>query len=292
MIVLELLKALFYGVLEGITEWLPVSSTGHIILLSHLLPLDFSGICSNKFATEFFEMFEVVIQLGAVLDVAVLFFGDLNPFVSLKKGLLDRSRLSLWIKIGVACMPSAAAGIFLQTCFPVLLDSLYTPSVVAAMLLLYGALFIVIERVKEKGRKNEYGIEDISYVRAFAVGCFQALAIIPGTSRSGATVIGARCLGMSRSDAAKFSFFMAIPTMLGASAVKVLGFFGYVSENHISVPAYSLAILLVAFAAAFAVSVVSIKFLLAFAAKKGFAPFGVYRIILALIVILYFAFIK
>ena len=292
MIVLELLKAIFYGILEGVTEWLPISSTGHIILLSQFLPLDFSGLYPQELAARFFEMFEVVIQLGASLAVAVLFFDRLNPFCSLKKGFLDRSRVSLWIKIGVACMPSAAAGIFLQTCFPKLLDSLYTPLVVSATLIIYGALFIAIERVKEKEYIAEYEIGDISYVRAFSIGCFQALAIIPGTSRSGATVIGARCFGMSRRAAAEFSFFMALPTMLGASVIKAIGFFGYLSESGTGFPAVSALILIASFVTAFAVSLATIRFLISFAAEKGFAPFGVYRIILGIAVIVYFVFVK
>ena len=292
MIVFELLKALFYGIVEGITEWLPISSTGHLILLSEIFPLSFATLYGGEFAAEFFEMFEVVIQLGAIAAVAVIFFDDLNPFVSVRKGFLDRGKIGLWVKIGVACMPSAAAGIVLQRCFPSFLDSLYDPRTVAAMLIVYGVLFIVVERVRDDKGELGYSIEDISYVRAFAIGCFQALSIVPGTSRSGATVLGARCLGLSRGESARFSFFMAIPTMLGASAIKALGFFEYVSESGVSVPALSIVMLLIACVSAFAVSLVSIRFLMSYAAQKGFEPFGVYRIILGLIVILYFTFIK
>ena len=292
MIVFELLKAIFYGVLEGITEWLPISSTGHIILLSELLPLSFDRLYGEEFAAEFFEMFEVVIQLGAICAVAVIFFGRLNPFTSRNKDFLDREKLKLWVKIAVACMPSAAAGIFLQVCFPALLDSLYTPTVVAAMLIVYGILFIVVERVRNKKSTRDHAVEDVSCVRAFAIGCFQALSIVPGTSRSGATVLGARCLGVSRSAAAEFSFFMAIPTMLGASAIKALGFFKYVSESGTTVPVFSIVILITALVSAFATSLAAIKFLMSYVSKKGFQAFGVYRIILGSIVIIYFAFIK
>lgn len=291
MIVFELLKAIFYGILEGVTEWLPVSSTGHIILLSELLPLDFSGLCAKEFAAEFFDMFEVVIQLGASLAVVFVFFRKLNPFVSMKKGFIDKGKLSLWVKIGVACMPSAAVGIFLQTCFPRLLDLLYTPLVVAAMLIIYGVAFIAMERLGGRDSR-ELSIEDISYVRAFSIGCFQSLAIIPGTSRSGATIIGARCFGTSRRAAAEFSFFMALPTMLGASVIKAVGFFGYLSESGESIPALSAAILIASFVTAFAVSMATIRFLISFATEKGFAPFGVYRIILGIAVGVYFLFIK
>lgn len=292
MIIFEILKAIFLGIIEGITEWLPISSTGHIILLSELLPLSFDRLYGESFAAEFFEMFEVVIQLGAICAVAVIFFRRLNPFTSRKRGFLDKEKLMLWIKIAVACMPSAAAGIFLQVCFPALLDSLYTPKVVAAMLIIYGVLFIVVERVRSGKNTKDLTVEDVSYVRAFAIGCFQALSIIPGTSRSGATVLGARCLGMSRSAAAEFSFFMAIPTMLGASAVKVLGFFEYVSESGATVPVFSIVILITALVSAFATSLAAIKFLMSYVSRKGFEAFGVYRIILGVIVIIYFAFVK
>lgn len=292
MIFTELLKAIFYGILEGVTEWLPISSTGHIILLSEFLPLSFDRLYGESFAAEFFEMFEVVIQLGAICAVAVIFFRRLNPFTSRKNGLIDKEKLILWIKIAVACIPSAAAGIFLQVCFPALLDSLYTPTVVAAMLIIYGILFIIVERVRNEKNSKDLTVEAVSYVRAFAIGCFQALSIIPGTSRSGATVLGARYLGMSRSAAAEFSFFMAIPTMLGASAVKVLGFFEYVSESGTTVPVFSIVILITALVSAFATSLAAIKFLMSYVSRKGFEAFGVYRIILGVIVIIYFAFVK
>ena len=180
MIVFQLLKALLYGILEGITEWLPVSSTGHIILLSELLPLDFSGICSSELASEFFEMFEVVIQLGAILAVLVMFFDELAP---LTHSGLDRTRLSLWGRIAVACVPSAVVGIALQICFPKLLKGLYNWQTVSAMLIAYGLFFMVTDRLADKKEKRD--AENISYASALAIGCFQALSIVPGTSRSG-----------------------------------------------------------------------------------------------------------
>ena len=287
MIVFKLLVALIYGILEGVTEWLPISSTGHIILLSEFLPLDFSGVCSEELAAEFFEMFEVVIQLGAILAVLVLFFDELNPFCSVRKGFPDRA--DLWLKLGVACAPSAAVGIALQICFPKLLKGLYNWQTVSAMLIAYGLLFMLADRIADKNEKSE---ADVSYAAALAIGCFQALSIVPGTSRSGATMLGARCLGMSRRSAARFSFFMAIPTMLGASLIKTAGFVGYVIESRTAVPPICIAILAVAFSAAFAVSALTLRFLISFTSAHGFTPFGVYRILLALAVVLYFTFIR
>jgi len=282
MIVLEILKAVLYGILEGVTEWLPISSTGHIILLSELLPLDFSRY-GEKFSAEFFEMFEVVIQLGAIAAVAWIFFGRLNPFC--------RKNLPLWTKIIVACIPAAALGIIFQIFFEELLNRLYNPVTVAVTLIGYGVLFIAVERGK-KVENQSLDAESIGYGRAFAIGCFQALSIIPGTSRSGATVLGARCLGVSRVAAAEFSFFMAVPTMLGASGIKSIGFIKYLLESGESFPAECAVILAAAMISAFAVSLAAIKFLMSFVSKRGFAPFGVYRIILGIAVIAYFGFLK
>lgn len=290
---IEFLKVLLFGIVEGITEWLPISSTGHLILLDELLRLDVDTSLGKEFAEEFMEMFEVVIQLGAILAVVVAFFGKLYPFSKGKSAEEKRATWSLWAKVAVASIPAAFAGIVLDS----ILENktgkdidgwLYNVYVVAAALIVYGVLFIVVERVNKKRCREICELSDISYKNALAIGVFQMLAIIPGTSRSGSTILGAMCLGLSRTVAAEFSFFMAIPAMAGASAIKLLGFFGYVFENKIVILPQVWLLTLFGMAVSFAVSLATIKFLMDFVKKRGFSAFGVYRIALGAVVLLYF----
>lgn len=290
---IEILKAILYGVLEGITEWLPVSSTGHLILLEELLPLKVAEQLGSQFAKEYFSMFEVVIQLGAILAVVVMFFGKLNPFAPSKTAAEKSLTWRLWAKVLIASVPAAFVGIVIDK----LLESLtgkdidgwiYNWQVVAAALIIYGILFIIIERAHKNKACATVDVHDISFGQAALVGCFQALSIVPGTSRSGSTILGSRFLGISRSAAAEFSFFMGIPAMAGASLLKGYGFFDYVMETGVSVPFSAWAVLVVASIVAFAVSIATIKFLMDFVKRHSFAPFGVYRIILGVLVTVYF----
>ena len=269
----ELLKSLLYGIVEGITEWLPVSSTGHLILLGELCPLNVSPAFS--------EMFDVVIQLGAILAVIVLFFRKLNPFSPAKSALEKKSTWGLWLRVCVAVIPSAAVGVLLDDW----LDAyLYNYVTVAVALVVYGILFILIERFKPADKAAVTDVGGISYKLAFLIGAFQMLALIPGTSRSGSTILGAMLLGCSRAAAAEFSFFMAIPTMLGASLLKVVKLFA----EGVTVTALEWGILAVGCVTAFVVSLAAIKFLMDFVKKHSFASFGWYRIVLGALVIGYF----
>jgi len=272
---------------------LPVSSTGHLILLEELLPLSVASDLGATFAEEYFSMFEVVIQLGAILAVVVMFFSKLNPFAPSKSSAEKKGTWVLWAKVLVASVPAAFVGIVLDKVIEKLsgrdIDGwIYNWQVVAAALIIYGVLFIVIERLHKGKECRVNSVEDISFSQAAAVGCFQMLAIIPGTSRSGSTILGSRCIGISRSAAAEFSFFMGIPAMAGASLIKGYGFIDYVMETGVSVPALAWITLAVACVVAFAVSMVAIKFLMDFVKKHSFSPFGVYRIILGALVIIYF----
>ena len=272
-IFLELLKSLLYGIVEGITEWLPVSSTGHLILLGELCPLNVSPAFS--------EMFDVVIQLGAILAVIVLFFRKLNPFAPSKSALEKKNTWGLWLRVCVAVIPSAAVGVLLDDW----LDAhLYNYITVAVALVVYGILFILIERFKPADKASVTAVEGINYKLAFLIGVFQMLALIPGTSRSGSTILGAMLLGCSRAAAAEFSFFMAIPTMLGASLLKVVKLFA----EGVTVTALEWGILAVGCVTAFLVSLAAIKFLMDFVKKHSFASFGWYRIVLGALVIGYF----
>ena len=291
--IIEFLKALLYGILEGITEWLPVSSTGHLILLEEILPLKLAPELGESFAKEYFSMFEVVIQLGAILAVVVMFFGKLNPFSPRKSGTEKRSTWVLWAKVAIASIPAALIGIvgdkLLEKASGKDIDGwIYNWQVVAAALIVYGALFIVIERAHRNKESKIVSVDDISFSQAAFIGCFQALSIVPGTSRSGSTILGSRFLGISRSAAAEFSFFLGIPAMAGASLIKGYSFFDFVLEENIAVPATAWAVLAIASVVAFAVSMVAIRFLMDFVKKHSFAPFGVYRIILGAVVILWF----
>jgi len=273
MLVLELLKALLYGIVEGITEWLPISSTGHLILLEKFIPLDVSP--------SFWEFFEVAIQLGAILAVIVLFFGRLNPFAPSKSPAEKKRTWGLWFRVLVAVIPSAAVGLLLDDW----LDAhLYNYVTVAVALIVYGIAFLFIERLRPTGRPAIEDAETVSYKTAFLIGAFQMLALIPGTSRSGSTILGAMLLGLARPAAAEFSFFMAIPTMAGASLLKGVKF---IAEGATVTPT-EWGILAVGCVTAFLVSLAAIKFLTDFVKRHSFASFGVYRIVLGLLVLIYF----
>ena len=270
---IELLKSVLYGIVEGITEWLPVSSTGHLILLGEFCPLSVSPAFS--------EMFDVVIQLGAILAVIVLFFRKLNPFAPSKTPTEKKGTWSLWLRVCVAVIPSAAVGVLLDDWLD---EHLYNYVTVAIALIVYGILFILIEKFKPADKAAVTTVESIDYKLAFLIGAFQMLALIPGTSRSGSTILGAMLLGCSRAAAAEFSFFMAIPTMLGASPLKVVKLFA----EGVTVTAMEWGILAVASVTAFVVSLAAIKFLMDFVKKHSFASFGWYRIALGGAVLGYF----
>lgn len=293
MAIWEMIKAVLFGIVEGITEWLPVSSTGHLILLDEFLKLNVAPNLGEDFAREYMSMFEVVIQLGAILAVVVMFFGKLNPFSPKKDPQQKRGTWILWGKVVFASIPAALIGIvgdkLLEEATGKDIDGwIYNGLTVALALILYGVLFIVIEKIQKNKVPTVERVEDVSFRQAFWVGCFQTLSIVPGTSRSGSTILGARFLGISRSAAAEFSFFLGIPAMVGASLLKGYGFFDYVTESGVPVPALAWGVLAVASLVAFAVSLVAIRFLMEFVKKHSFAPFGVYRIILGALVLLYF----
>ncbi len=293
-LLIELLKSLLYGIVEGITEWLPISSTGHLILLEEWLPFTFSD--DPVFMAEFTEMFQVVIQLGAILAVVILFWQRLWPFSRKKTREERRDTWQLWFKIAVASIPAAFVGIVLDKVIEKLsgkdMDGwLYNAPTVAVMLIVYGVAFILIEKRNRIRRvpPTVQSVQDISYPRALAIGAFQALSIIPGTSRSGSTILGSMLLGLSRTAAAEFSFFMAIPAMVGGSLVKVLGFVKYVAEASVTVPPEAYLTLAVGCVVSLVVSLVAIRFLMDFVKRHTFSAFGVYRIVLGALVLLYFA---
>ncbi len=269
---IELLKVIFLGIVEGITEWLPVSSTGHMLLVDEFLHLEASEA--------FKEMFFVVIQLGAILAVVVLFWNQLWPFGKKPQGgiRLKTETVSLWCKVVVACIPGAIAALLLDDYIDAHLS---TPTVIAAALILYGVGFLVVERWN-RGRKPRVSrVEDISYLDAIGIGLFQVLSIIPGTSRSGATIIGALILGVARPAAAAFTFHLAVPVMFGLSFLKLLKF-------GLAFTGSELVILLAGCLVAFAVSLAVIRFLMNYIRKHGFELFGYYRIALGVIIIIYF----
>ena len=231
---IEYIKAIIFGIVEGITEWLPISSTGHLILLEEFLPLNVAPALGKEFSAEYFSMFEVVIQLGAILAVVVMFFAKLNPFALSKSKAEKKSTWVLWGKVLVASVPAAFIGVvvdkIIETKTGKDIDGwIYNWATVATTLILYGVLFIIIERIYKDKESRVMDVNDITFGQAAAVGCFQVLSIIPGTSRSGSTILGARAIGISRSAAAEFSFFMGIPAMAGASLLKGYAFFDYVS---------------------------------------------------------------
>lgn len=272
MNILEWLKVLLLGIVEGLTEWLPISSTGHMILVNEFIQLNVSK--------EFMEMFLVVIQLGAILAVVVLYFWKLWPFTTPSKGWIKKDTWSLWFKVIVAVLPAALIGIP----FDDQIDALfYNYQTVAATLIIYGVLFIIIENRNRHRTPVITTFQELSYSTALLIGAFQVLSLIPGTSRSGATILGAMLLGTSRYIAAEFSFFLAIPVMFGASLLKLVKFgFNFTGTE--------VAILLVGMLTAFVVSILAIKFLMSYIKKNDFKAFGWYRIVLGILVILYFVF--
>lgn len=289
MRVLEWLKAILYGIVEGITEWLPISSTGHLILFEDLLPFTFSS--DAAFMEEYTEMFQVVIQLGAILAVVVLFWSRLWPFSAGKTIVERRNTFSLWCKVVVASLPAALLGIvgdeILETASGRDIDGwLYNSVVVAAALIVYGVAFLLIERIQRARTARVESVDEISYKTAFWIGCFQTLSLVPGTSRSGSTILGAMTLGLSRTAGAEFSFFMAIPVMLGAGGIKVLGFLEYLGESGAVVPMDAWIVLGLGCAVSFVVSMLAIRFLMDFVKKHSFAPFGIYRIVLGAAVLI------
>ena len=271
MFFIEILKAIFLGIVEGITEWLPISSTGHMILVDEFIKLDVSK--------EFLDMFMVVIQLGAILAVLVLYFHKLNPF-SRKKTLVERKQTwSLWLKVIIACLPAAVIGLIFDDKINELFFNAWT---IAITLIVYGVLFIIVEIFNRKRKPKIRELSQLPYTMAFLIGVFQLLALIPGTSRSGVTIITALLLGASRFVAAEFTSFLAIPVMLGASALKLVKFgFSYTGLE--------IAILIAGVLTAFLVSVLAIKFLMKYIKKHDFKIFGVYRILLGIAVIIYFS---
>ncbi len=280
---IELLKSILFGIVEGITEWLPVSSTGHMILLDELVKLTVSE--DSAFNREFYSMFEVVIQLGAILAVILLFFGKLWPFGKSKSAIEKRETWNLWFKVIVAVIPSALIGVLLDDWLDA---NLYNYVTVAVALIVYGVAFLVVEKTRKNDKKVSL-VEDISYKNAVLIGAFQCLALIPGTSRSGSTILGGILLGLSRTAASEFSFFLAIPTMVGASLLRGLKFVKFVIETDANVPISAILSLAVGFLFAFAVSMVAIKFLMNFVKRHSFSVFGVYRIVLGVLVLLFFA---
>ena len=280
---LEFFKAILFGIVEGITEWLPISSTGHMILLDRFIHLTVSE--DPVVNAQFYNLFEVVIQLGAILAVIVMYFHKLNPFARTKSLREKGQTWALWGKVCLALIPSMVLGLL----FDDWLDAhLYTPTVVALALVGYGIVFLFLERLRPKGVALVEDTAQIGVPTALFIGLFQCLAMIPGTSRSGATILGAMLLGLSRPVAAEFSFFLAIPTMAGASALRGLKFVKFMLENDVSLPTSAWLILFVATAVAFVVSLAAIKFLTDFVKRHSFAPFGVYRIALGVLLLIYF----
>ena len=270
-----ILKTIILGIVEGITEWLPISSTGHLILVDEFINLNVSGA--------FKEMFDVVIQLGAIMAVVVLYFHKLNPLSPKKNRKQKHETMVLWYKVILAVLPAAVIGILFDDAIH---DRFFNPVVVAATLIIYGVLFIVIENHNERSRRR--GMDSLSgrtYRMAFIIGVFQVLSLIPGTSRSGATIVGGILIGCSRTVAAEFSFFLGIPVMFGASLLKILKF-GF------SFTGTELVVLAIGMIVSFLVSIVSIKFLMGYVKRHDFKVFGVYRIILGILVIGYFMFLK
>ena len=271
---IEILKAILFGIVEGITEWLPVSSTGHLILLNEFVNLEMSDA--------FRSMFDVVIQLGAILAVIVLFFHKLNPFSPKKDKRQKRRTWELWAKVIVAIIPSGLVGVLLDDWMDA---HLHNAVVVSIALIVYGVAFIWVERRNSGHAPRLKNVYEIDYKTALLIGAFQCLSLIPGTSRSGSTILGGILVGVSRAAASEFSFFMAIPTMLGASAIKLLKFL----VSGVTATGMEIAVLIVGCLVSFLVSLVVIKKLMAYVRKHSFSAFGVYRIVLGVIVLVYFA---
>ncbi len=280
---IELLKAVLFGIVEGITEWLPVSSTGHIILLDEFVRLNITQ--------DFYDLFEIVIQLGAILAVIVLFFHKLNPLSPKKDPVQKKDTWSLWFKVIIAVLPSAVLGVLLDEPLDGFLRNTAVAGttmnviVVAGALILYGIAFIFVEKRNNSSQFRIQEVGQIDYKTALFIGAFQCLSLIPGTSRSGATILGAILLSVNRSAGAEFSFFLAIPTMLGASALKLLG---YIKDATALPTATELGVLVVGVAVSFLVSLAVIKGLMEYVRGHSFSVFGVYRIILGIAVLGYF----
>lgn len=267
---IEILKAVILGIIEGVTEWLPISSTGHMILVDEFIKLDMT----DKFKTMFF----VVIQLGAIMAVVVLYFHKLNPFSPKKTRSQKENTYILWFKVLIASIPAAIIGLIFEEQISALFENYIT---VAITLILYGILFIIIENRNRRRRPKIRKLNELTYQTALIIGIFQVLALIPGTSRSGATIIGAILIGTSRTVAAEFTFFLAIPVMFGASLLKIIKFGTVFQLNEIIV-------LLTGMIVAFIISIISIKFLMGYVKKHDFRVFGIYRIVLGILVIAYF----
>ena len=277
---MDIIKSIILGIIEGITEWLPISSTGHLIIADEFIKLGMTD--------EFMEMFNVVIQLGAILAVVVIFWNKMWPFTADKtkgynyitkgNGLIKKDVMDMWFKVIVAMLPAAIVGIPFDNYFE---KHFHNWQVVSAALIAYGVLFIVIEKINKSCKPKVTGIPELSYKTALLIGCFQALSLIPGTSRSGSTILGAMILGVSRVAGAEFSFFLAVPVMFGASLIKLLKF-GFTFTGM------ELAVLAVGTLTSFIVSVIAIKFLISYVRRHDFSLFGYYRIALGVIVIAYF----
>lgn len=261
---LEILKSIILGIVEGITEWLPISSTGHLILVNRFLGTD-AGFFNS-------QIFLYVIQLGAILAIATLYFKKLNPFALSKTKEEKQNTWQMWFKVIIACIPAAAAGLL----FNDYMDAISTPVLVSVMLIIYGIAFIIIEKKNRTPKVND--IKELDYKTALFIGLFQVLSIIPGTSRSGATILGAILLGTSRSVAAEFSFFLAIPIMFGVSFLKIV-------TNEYIMTSFEWILLAVAMIVSYIVSMLSVKFLTNFVKKHNFKVFGIYRIVLGILVI-------
>ena len=276
---LEIIKAIILGIVEGVTEWLPISSTGHMILVDEFLKLNVSK--------EFMDMFLVVIQLGAIFAVILLYWNKIFPFKYDNGVKIEKDTLIMWVKILIACVPAAIIGLL----FDDQLNALFfNPTTVAVMLILFGILFIVIENYNKGKKPKINSLAEITYTVAIMIGLFQLIAaIFPGTSRSGATIVGALLIGVSRTVAAEFTFFLAIPVMFGASALKLVKF-GL--QTGFAMTGNELTILLVGMVVAFVVSIIAIKFLMSYIKNNDFKAFGWYRIILGIIVLLYFYVIR
>ena len=271
---IEILKAVLFGIVEGITEWLPVSSTGHIILLDEFIQLSATD--------EFKSMFDVVIQLGAILAVIVLFFNKLNPFALKKSKVEKKQTWTLWFKVIAAIIPSGVVGVLFDDWMD---EHLHNGIVVAIALIVYGIAFILVERNRKgKHLRLTADVHDISWKKAIGIGVFQCLSLVPGTSRSGSTILGAIMLGVGRGAGAEFSFFMAIPTMVGASGIKLLKFL----LSGVGISSMEIAVLLVGCVVSFVVSLLVIKGLMEYVRKHSFSAFGVYRIVLGAVVLAYF----
>ena len=267
----DILKTILFGIVEGITEWLPISSTGHLLILQSMV----GEIISH----DFMEMFDVVIQLGAILAVVVIYFNKLNPFSSKKTAIEKQNTINLWIKVIVACLPAAVIGLLLDDW----LDAhLFKTSVVAVTLILYGIAFIVVEE-RHRGKKFKYkDLNTLPLSVAIGIGMFQVLALVPGTSRSGATILGGMILGASRYVSAEFTFFLAIPVMFGASLLKLVKFGLAFSLGEFFA-------LILGMVVSFVVSILAIKFLMNYIKKHNFKVFGIYRIILGIVILVFFA---